>query len=201
MCYTLFNSMRNILSANLVLFLTLGLFTPLRAEIPEPPKFEDYRNLLKRSPFTRKASKIVKTVAKPEETTNYFLRGVIKLDDKWSAIVVDANDPKKNIRLRQGDESKSGLKLIDVLQSKTNYKETKVTIANGTKPITIGYRLEELIVKPKAPPKSSKSPSLSRSTGSKSPTPSKSGNTSLLPALDANKTRSLPRMRPIIRRN
>jgi len=184
LCYKLFTSMRNLLPATLVSSLIISLCAQVNAEIPKPPKFEDYAHLLRRSPFTIKVNKVVKAAVKPEKRVNYFLKGVTKLGDKWKATIVDRNEPKQHIFLRQGDLTKSGLKLVEVIQNKENFKLTKITIEANSESLTVGYRLDELLAKPAQPTKKS---DRSREAINRNPDISgSSASASLLPPIDNN---------------
>jgi len=138
--------MKNTLPTSLILFVMIGILTPAFAEVPQQPQFRDYAHLLKRSPFTIKVNKVVKRATEKKKPANYFLRGVTKFGDKWTAIIFERNKPKENIFLKEGSSSK-GVKLITVSQHKENYKLTKAEIEVDSETISIGYRLDELLSK------------------------------------------------------
>ena len=89
--------MKNTLPTSLILFVMIGILTPAFAEVPQQPQFRDYAHLLKRSPFTIKVNKVVKRATEKKKPANYFLRGVTKFGDKWTAIIFERNKPKENI--------------------------------------------------------------------------------------------------------
>lgn len=138
----------------------------VNAEIPKTPEFKDYANLLERSPFKIKAVKKVEKVeeVKPPEpepeptpSSDYELRGVTKLHDRWMIVMVDVKEPTKNIMIKQGATNGSNLELVGVTQNVDDYKLTSATLKVGDQVLTINYNQESLAANYKEASKSSSS--------------------------------------------
>ena len=116
----------------------------VNAEVPITPQFKNYAHLLKISPFEIKINQMVEQIDQPQVRTDYFLRGLSKLEKGWMIVIVDRKKPKVNIIIKQGEKSSAEIELVNVIQNKEDYKLTTATLKVSNQEMTIGYNKAEL---------------------------------------------------------
>lgn len=125
------------------LMTVLALSAAVEAAAPKQLQHARYAKLWKDSPFT---SKPIVTgpgpVADPFE--GYSLGGISKLADGYFAILFNSKNPTEKVVIRPGAKSDFSIVKVDWA---ANWKETVVTLRNGSKQGTVTFDEKQLTIK------------------------------------------------------